>query len=1251
MCYRNEIMITEDIFDDEAINVIIRIHVNSKKEFDKNNNIPFEILRSIVEGYEDIEIYFIKLNETYQKIIIPIQEKNGQLEVCVKWDNQTFSYQADVHKRKLTVFKAPIFLPKEKTTYLKERCAINFIDWKASYRTSEELEFLNNRADKLEVVSQVEVEEEQAIWDKYIEAQELIINKLQEPFPIVKYHELKPVLDKNGKDIFKYIFQVDLRTEQKNINYSKVEAKLRELNIEGKFNDEGEIKLPFDDIFRGLDSVIKRDFSTVIERFQRIGAILKVYPISFKERVQALLASHNFENNVYQKDEYKSIIIHHVNQKQKDEISMLLSEFYDLEFYKYQLKVKVLNHGDLKSNRAINNKYHLTFGKKFDKKSDELERLFPEPIDNIFNIRMEEYFESKMFINSLNAIYGKENIEIQSLDFIYRSEDEKLFQNKFTPEFWQDLKLDLYPYGLENSFSESSSSIYLEFEKEEEFEAQLNILKGLNKFHINYNPDGYKFKVRTKLIEDKSAQEAFDEKLNKLRGVDFMVETLSRSNRKKSVPIGKLLTYESNRSKLVFSIANNWADDKKNARQFLNYLTGEKPPVIKEVKPNLIGDAVKTGWLRDAMRKITSPNDKPNGKSVNEKLGKFIFDASKATPILKNLSDTSVEWQNIKKHQLLNLNDSQLKAVLSALNAEDLALLQGPPGTGKTTVIAELTWQMIRRNVHQRVLLTSETNLAVDNAIERLTSKEHTLVKPLRFGKPHKFEEEGKKYAISRISKWIDGKNEMQDQYEEAQLEEKTEDDLALEKEDYSNNAVQNWMTRIAEKAQRNASPKYASILRDFTMDMALPSTEMKILFKNKYIKYANVVGSTCSSCGSRAFSSDYIASFASLNRSEEEQEIFKELLYLTEKRPTSKKILSLLRRLELNQEEFDAIRTITFDAVIMDEASKATPPELLLPLCFGKKSVIIGDHRQLPPMIHDKDFRETLESLDDKKASQLAEEINKKFVEISQFERLILNPKVDKSIKATFNIQYRMHPKINDVIKQFYLDEGGLKCGLDHSKVNIKDLNEPQSRHHGLFYPNFIDHDTHTIWVDVDEPEQKEGTSRINVSEVKAVDKVLELLKKSNGFDAYQNHWKSIKDKDKSRQEQEIGLVSFYGKQVNELKVSKRKAYQLGIPVRLKTVDKFQGMERNIIIVSTVRSNKIKVGAETKKNYDIGFAKSPQRLNVALSRARRLLIVVGNKNFFYHYKNKKGKAIYKNVIDEIHQKGRIISYKKLMDL
>ena len=155
-------------------------------------------------------------------------------------------------------------------------------------------------------------------------------------------------------------------------------------------------------------------------------------------------------------------------------------------------------------------------------------------------------------------------------------------------------------------------------------------------------------------------------------------------------------------------------------------------------------------------------------------------------------------------------------------------------------------------------------------------------------------------------------------------------------------------------------------------------------------------------------------------------------------------------------------------------------------PLCFGTKSIVIGDHRQLPPMLNERSFREALLDLGTEKAESLADEIDRSFVDTSQFKRMILNPQVSPTIKATFNTQYRMHPHINDVISQFYENDecGGLRCGLDPKKVDSPDLSDPQSRYHGFYSEGFISPDVHTIWVNVDSPESTDGSSKINLTE-----------------------------------------------------------------------------------------------------------------------------------------------------------------------
>ena len=151
-------------------------------------------------------------------------------------------------------------------------------------------------------------------------------------------------------------------------------------------------------------------------------------------------------------------------------------------------------------------------------------------------------------------------------------------------------------------------------------------------------------------------------------------------------------------------------------------------------------------------------------------------------------------------------------------------------------------------------------------------------------------------------------------------------------------------------------------------------------------------------------------------------------------------------------------------------------------------------------------------------------------------------------------------------------------------------------------------------------------------------------------GFKEYMEHWDGIKSESKRKEEKEIGVISFYGKQVRKIRESVRpRARQLGLQIKMNTVDKFQGMERNIVIVSTVRSNKLDRGNDRiEVNRDAGFAKSPERLNVALSRARRLLIVVGNKDFFSGIRDKEGNYLYRNAIREIERSGKVIDFKQL---
>lgn len=616
---------------------------------------------------------------------------------------------------------------------------------------------------------------------------------------------------------------------------------------------------------------------------------------------------------------------------------------------------------------------------------------------------------------------------------------------------------------------------------------------------------------------------------------------------------------------------------------------------VKAIFPDLKGEKDKIKRLEDTVLKL----DDEKTKLPNDNAKVFLYDSSKAK-VIENidylLSKTSNEWQDFENNLFSqSLNESQRQAIYKSLYADELALIQGPPGTGKSTAIAEIIWQHIRKEPKQKILLTSETNLAVDNAIDRLKNGQNNVVKPIRFGNTDNLESEGYFYSLEAIENWQKSNSN-------------------------ENNTVSQWVNNIADRVKFQNDELIDSALDKWKNHLQKPNTQTKKLFAEKYLEYVNLIGATGSSIGKLNSENKWTSFFRSY--------------------------LNVFNRKSYQENDYKSCNrtNINFDTVIMDEASKATPPELALPVLFGKKSIIVGDHRQLPPMIDGEEIKDLLVSIGEK---ALAKTLSHKEFEISQFERLFKD--IDDSIKGTFDTQYRMHPAINEAISQFYKDDGGLKCGLPLEETYHNSFDKWDSRYHGLQYKNILTPETHTIWVNVTTPEIQEGTSRVNFGEIEAIDNILNVLKNSSGKNEF-DQWLS----NKSLEEKQIGLISFYGKQIHYInKMLKEKHSE--VPIRLSTVDRFQGMERNIIIVSMVRSNKLASfqGQQPDEIYgelgyplqeSLGFAESPNRLNVALSRARRLLIVVGNSEHFCR------KDIYKNVFETIQQNGKIISAEELQN-
>lgn len=285
-------------------------------------------------------------------------------------------------------------------------------------------------------------------------------------------------------------------------------------------------------------------------------------------------------------------------------------------------------------------------------------------------------------------------------------------------------------------------------------------------------------------------------------------------------------------------------------------------------------------------------------------------------------------------------------------------------------------------------------------------------------------------------------------------------------------------------------------------------------------------------------------------------------------------------------------VKDMEFDYVIIDEAAKATTPELLVSIIKAKKIILVGDQNQLPAFA-------------DERISPTIAKLTKN-PEYRMFD--ILFESLPDSHKQVLSTQYRMIRNIGDLISTVFY-KGTIDTGCrDEDKLH------GLSRYQG----------DSIIWFDTSNDKKKQqkrtkGNSFINEEEKRIILEILEDLKVSGELDNL-----------------DIGFITGYSGQKDILRNSvKAMGYDKVAQIDINVLDAFQGRENDIIVYSTVR---------TKDS--IGFQKERERVNVAFSRAKRLLIICGDLEFFYNYNDPNNKFI--EIIDYIksHDHCRIISCK-----
>jgi len=548
------------------------------------------------------------------------------------------------------------------------------------------------------------------------------------------------------------------------------------------------------------------------------------------------------------------------------------------------------------------------------------------------------------------------------------------------------------------------------------------------------------------------------------------------------------------------------------------------------------------------------------------------------------------------------LSADKKDAVSKAVASNELFLIQGPPGTGKTAVIAEIVLQILKRNPAARILLSSQSNIAVDHALTQIANaaKAADAVPPdmIRLGRPEKVQ--AQKWTIQGRAQALRREVEANcsavlGELAQAERRARAAANLAETDDPVENGgavalgiaAVKELLTELREcerhreVAQRGRSralllahaddriEEVQGRLKDqFDALTALLALPVEYTGDNAEAVLEQII--QAAAAPPPESNDQRTAAAAELTKIQAMRRIINEWMSVAGQTPD-------MQRLIVEQSNVVAATCLysggkqmpeaNFDWAIVDEAGRATVPEVLVPLVKAERVILVGDERQLPPMV---DEAAAEEGGNSPSADSLATSLFQLLAEPAEQE--------GQWHWAGLRYQYRMHPAIGNLISQAFYD-GQLEQGRPVD--DFLDYNWMGRPVKWLSTANLTDRG-----------ERRQGQSFANSVETSRIRRWLE------GFET------------ECRQRNlhpGVGIISGYQAQVStitrEIDPSHQARWQ-NLQIEVATVDSFQGRECDVVLYSTVRSN---------PEGNIGFLRDYRRVNVALSRARSLLVIVGD--------------------------------------
>jgi hypothetical protein len=539
------------------------------------------------------------------------------------------------------------------------------------------------------------------------------------------------------------------------------------------------------------------------------------------------------------------------------------------------------------------------------------------------------------------------------------------------------------------------------------------------------------------------------------------------------------------------------------------------------------------------------------------------------------------------------LDEDKVVAVANALGSQDLYLVEGPPGTGKTSFICELVNQYLLARPGDKVLLVSQMHVAIDNAVTRLFDSGVTDVVRLS-SRDDKVDPEAAHLLLSnKLAAWtaeigvraqqgiatLADREGIKVDYialalkaEEARaaLRDLAERREALGDMDSSDRLDNEDLTderatlladyyRASERAEeatasaRATAQDLGEALADDADDVALESLTARLVGDKpghqRLRELLQVQGDWLNTLGDPEAS---------------------EPLFL----PTQSVVAGTCMGFLSNSK----VQEMQFDLCIIDEASRATASELLVPMTRSKRWVMVGDPKQLPPMAEDVfEHKDLVEEF----------ELDKLFHSSSLFD--ILLAEAPGACRTRLTTQHRMAVPIGTLISNTFYDGE-----LTHEPFPVLTQESVRVEDRVIWFSTSRRSDR------AEEPKRTRGESSSNKFEAGQIAKLVARLEK----EARERRLCRVNGGPVT-----VLILTGYRAQCIEIEREIRRLSISGLAVTVNTVDAVQGREADVVIFSVTRSN---------VTGEFGFLdeRYTGRINVALSRAREILWIVGDSEF-----------------------------------